>query len=298
MRHLVGERQQVGGRLDVADRPVHIDRLDRVPTGEVDHLEHLAQLEQVAEGLASAGAAHAVEADDVRWAADGAEGDVVATDGQGVRRVPRVHLELSGACADQLDDHLRVEANALAVDRRPGSGEPLARSGVEEVHPDLGEDAQRRVVDRLQLVRRDDLGRLEAHARLAERALFREAGTLTSGTSTPAATSRSRCLHLGHFRYERTAYSGSKGDRPEGDDGESQPDRLRAGEPFVVQLGRQHDRARRVHRGDHGDERQQSFPGGQQVADVGDDGEGAGAEGEAARPADRADAGARDERRR
>ena len=149
MRHLVGERQQVERRLDVADRPVHIDRLDRVATGEVDHLEHLAQLEQVAEGVASAGAAHAVEADDVGWAADGAEGDVVAADRQGVCRVPRVQLELSRARADQLDDHRRVEADALAVDRRPGGGEPLARSGVEEVHPDLGEDAQRRVVDRL-----------------------------------------------------------------------------------------------------------------------------------------------------
>ena len=63
----------------------------------------------------------------------------------------------------------------------------------------------------------------------------------------------------------------------------------------MVELGGQHDRARRVHRRDHGDERQQSLPGGQQVADVGDDGQRAGADREPARPSDGTDVGPRDE---
>ena len=67
-------------------------------------------------------------------------------------------------------------------------------------------------------------------------------------------------------------------DGPECDDGHAEPDRLEAGQAFVVQLGGEHDRAGRVHRRDHGDQRQQPLTGRQQVADVGDDGQRAGAE--------------------
>ena len=86
-------------------------------------------------------------------------------------------------CSWNADGQVRISSTTISGSkrtrspstRRPGGGEPLARPGVEEVHPDLGEDAQRRVVDRLQLVRRDDLGRPEAHPRLAERALLGQA---------------------------------------------------------------------------------------------------------------------------
>ena len=81
----------------------------------------------------------------------------------------------------RLDDHVRVEADTLAVDLGAGGGEQLARLRVEEVHPDLGEDPQRRVVDRLQLVGRDDLGRRVAQARLGERPLLGQARALAPG---------------------------------------------------------------------------------------------------------------------
>ena len=60
MRHLVGQRQHVVGRLEVTHRPVQVDRLDRIAADEVHDLEGLAQLEQVPEAVAVAGSTHAV----------------------------------------------------------------------------------------------------------------------------------------------------------------------------------------------------------------------------------------------
>ena len=39
VRHLVGEREHVERRLEVAHRPVQVDRLDRVAADEVDDVE-------------------------------------------------------------------------------------------------------------------------------------------------------------------------------------------------------------------------------------------------------------------
>jgi hypothetical protein len=52
---------------------------------------------------------------------------------------------------------------------RAGAVEDRARVGVEEIHADLLEDAERRLVQRLELVGGDDLDRREAPPRLAER---------------------------------------------------------------------------------------------------------------------------------
>ena len=45
------------------------------------------------------------------------------------------------------------------IDLRSGPGERVERPVAEDLHPDLREDAQRRDVDRLDLVRRQDLDR-------------------------------------------------------------------------------------------------------------------------------------------
>ena len=126
MEHLVRERQHVQGGVEVAHRPVQVDRLDRVAADEVDHLEGLAQLEEVAEGVPRAGPPRPVQSDDVGRAAHRPEGDGVTADGQRVGRVPRVQGERRRARADRLDDHVRVEPDTVAVDAGAGGGEPLA----------------------------------------------------------------------------------------------------------------------------------------------------------------------------
>ena len=123
------------GGLDVAHRPVQVDRLDRIAADEVHDLERLAQLEQIPEAASIAGSAHAVRADEVGRAADRAEGEVVAADRQRVSRVPRVQLELGWTRHDPLDDHRGVEADTLPVHLGAGVREQGLDSGSRKFMP-------------------------------------------------------------------------------------------------------------------------------------------------------------------
>ena len=87
------------------------------------------------------------------------------------------------ACSWNSDGHVVMRSMTIAGSKRtrspstsaPASASRLAGLRVEEVHPDLGEDPQRRLVDRLQLVGRHDLGRRVAQPGLGEWPLFGEA---------------------------------------------------------------------------------------------------------------------------
>ena len=85
----------------------------------------------------------------------------------------------------------------------PCRAEDLARVGVEEVHPDLGQHAERADVDRLQLVGRQELRRAHVHPRLGPRRLLRSgvAGmaftTAAPTTSEPFARGRVHVRHAG-----------------------------------------------------------------------------------------------------
>ena len=173
---LVGQRQHVERGVDVANRGVDVDRLDRIAGDEVDRVEHLAELQQVVEADVVAGAANAVEPDEVRRAGHGAVGHPVAADVQVLLRVPTVQRELGRGGGDPLDDHLLGEANVLPglVDLGAGGSQHAARLAVPDVHADALEDRQRRIVNRLQLVGRHDLGVVESHARLLPRPLQRQ----------------------------------------------------------------------------------------------------------------------------
>ena len=75
--------------------------------------------------------------------------------------------------------------------------------GVEEVHPDLGEDAKRAGVDRLELIGGQQLGRAVAHPRLGPRRLLRlgvpgmALATAAPTTSEPFARGRVHVRHVG-----------------------------------------------------------------------------------------------------
>jgi len=88
--------------------------------------------------------------------------------------VPGMEGEFGRDGLDDLLDHRRVETDTLAaiLDRRAGALEVLTGVRVEEVHPDLGEDAQRGAVDRVELVVGDRPRRLVRHLRLPERPLL------------------------------------------------------------------------------------------------------------------------------
>ena len=119
VQHLVGEGEHVERRLEMADRVVQVDRLDRVAADEVDDVERLAEPQQIAERRPVTRPADAVEIDEVRWATDRSEREVVTADRQRAVGVPRVHLERRRARLDQLDHELGVEADAVGAGLDP-----------------------------------------------------------------------------------------------------------------------------------------------------------------------------------
>ena len=138
-----------------------VDRLDRVAADEVDGVQALGQAQEVAEiGLATRPPA-ALEIGAVGRARDAAEDDLVAADAEIVRGIARVEREALGRLFDRVLDHPTVEPHPLAagLDQRPGRPIDVARLGQDDVHPNLLEDRERGLVDRLELVGRDRRGR-------------------------------------------------------------------------------------------------------------------------------------------
>ena len=197
--HLVGERQQVERRLEMPDRAVDVDRFDGVPAGEVDRVQRLHQPQQVAEVVAVAGATTTVEIGHVGGAGHRAERQMVAADREMVGRVGGVQRELAGCGGDDRGDHLGIEAHHLVVVQRgAGAGEQRSRLGVEDLHPDLAQDSQRGLMDRLDLIGGRQLGRSVQEARLGERALFGERRALARVGAITTASTTPRCGFVSH----------------------------------------------------------------------------------------------------
>ena len=186
---LVEEDERVVDRVEVADRRMDVDRLDGVAAEEVDDVDHLAQPDQVLVVPPVPDPAAAVGVGDVRRAPHRAERDPVAAEMEVVDRVPRVERELRGGGGDPLHDEAAVQPDPLAVDPGARRLQEVPRLRVEEVHPDLLEDREGRLVDRLELVGGDDLHRAVAEPRLDGPALGREraAGTVAGVAAAAAA---------------------------------------------------------------------------------------------------------------
>ena len=97
---------------------MEVDRLHRVARQEMDGVERLGQPQQVLVVGPVADPAAAVEVGDVGRAADGPEGDPVATELEVARGVAGMERELRRRGRDQLGDHRRVEADPLLIRAR------------------------------------------------------------------------------------------------------------------------------------------------------------------------------------
>ena len=206
MDRLVHERQRVVGGVEVAHAVMDVDGFDRVAGEEVDAVERLSEPQQVLIVLAIADPSPTVEVRDVGRRADRAERHPGATEPKVALRVSGVERELGRDGPDDLLDHRRVEPDTLAAGLDLGAGalQVLARVRIEEVHPRLGKDAQRRAVDRVELVVGDRPGRLVRHPRLAERPLLGQPRPLVRGTPARAAAPDEglarRRVEVGHVR--------------------------------------------------------------------------------------------------
>ena len=192
VERLVRQRHHVVDRVQMANRRVDVDRLDGIAREEVDRVEHLEEADEVLVVGAVADPPAAIEIRDVRGAADGPERGPVAAHDQVVGRVRGVEGEGRRRGLDPLLDHRGVETDPLRTDlgARAGRLQQIAGALVEEIHSDLLENTQRRDVDRLELVDRQDLGRPIRDPRLLPRPLWWQRAPLMT---RPPAGSAARC---------------------------------------------------------------------------------------------------------
>ena len=101
--------------VEVADRGVDVDRLDRVAAGEVDAVEVLRELHEVAEAFAVAGPPAAVEVHGVRRAGHIDEEHRVAADRHPALGVARRDVELPRRLLDLLHHKGAIHAHALRI---------------------------------------------------------------------------------------------------------------------------------------------------------------------------------------
>ena len=129
-----------------------------------------------------AGPPAAVEVGDERRAADGTEHHPPTTEGHVAKRVAGMEGELGRRPGDERLDEAVVEADAAGrpIDGGTGPGKHVDGAGAEDLDPDLAEDPERRPVDRLDLVRAQDLDR-------RERVLDRSPGQLAEPRRRSAA---------------------------------------------------------------------------------------------------------------
>ena len=173
VRDLVAEREQRAGGVQVPDRGVDVGRLDGVSAEDVHRVEGLRQPDQVVEVLTVSLAAAMGEVADERRARHRGERDRVLTDVDVMVGVARVQGEVRGSGGRQRADQLRVDAHSVPVEVRARVRPQPSGGRVQEVDAGLGENAQRRGVDRLQLVLRDRPDRFHRATQPAPRRLGR-----------------------------------------------------------------------------------------------------------------------------
>jgi hypothetical protein len=123
------------------------------------------------------------------------EDEIVAAEGDVVRRVARMHRKLRRCALDQLEDHVGVEAHALAPLGKVSAVllHDLARAFVQHLDADFLQHPERGQVDRFQLVVGDQLGRREGNAQRLERRLLEKTGAAGAFSRAAAAACALGC---------------------------------------------------------------------------------------------------------
>ena len=126
--------------------------------------------------------------------ADRPEHEVAPAEAQGARRIAGVEVELGGGTRDECLELGRVEpdASVVPIDHRARRLEGVERPIAEDFHADLGQDPERRMVDRLDLIAGQDLDRTE---RVDQRAPWqaRQAGCRSAWAAARAVRGLGGC---------------------------------------------------------------------------------------------------------
>ncbi len=190
MEHLVGQDGEVAHAFQVPDGGVDVDRLDRIAAGAVDDVVHLGEPQEIAVVVLIARSPAPVDIRCVWSRGHHRDDEIVAAEDDIVVRVASVQRELRRRVADQLQDHVRVEAHAFGALQHVGPVCLHDGAGflMQNLDADLLQDPKGSEVDRFQLVVREDLGWREGKPQLAERRLL-ERRTAAGPFSGSAAAS-------------------------------------------------------------------------------------------------------------
>ena len=169
MDRLVGQRQHVEQRVEMADRGGNVDRLDRIAADEMNRIETLTEAYEVLIVAPVAGPPPSGPVKRIGCARHGAEGDVPTADRKITRGIARVQPERLRREADMRLNQGRLEANAArgGIDLGASVLQHCARLVVQEVDPDLFQHGERGLMDRFELVAGDKLERRERRFWLA-----------------------------------------------------------------------------------------------------------------------------------
>ena len=171
---LVAQGDGIERSVEVADGSVDVDGLHRIAGQEMHRVQRLTEPQQI---LIVGPVAHpttAIHVEHVGGTGHRTERHVVAADGQVVGGVGGMESEMRWCGGDALHHHPRREADpftaALSFSTR--LGEHPASFGVEKVHADGFQNAQRGEVDGFQFIDRYHFGGGVFELRLRPRTLF------------------------------------------------------------------------------------------------------------------------------
>ena len=133
--------------VQMADRGVNVDRLDRIAPGEMDAVEILRQLDEVAKAVHEARDLAPLKIPVIRRRGDIAKDDMLAAHRQGAVGVARGDGEFRRRAAHHLHHEILVHADGFAIDDAARLPEDRDRLGVQEADADLRQDAHRALVD-------------------------------------------------------------------------------------------------------------------------------------------------------
>ena len=148
--------------VEVPRREREVLRLDCRAAGAVDLLHRLRHLVEVGEILEGRAAPPALEVGYERRAVDGSVDQVIAAYRDGALGIASLIFEGGRSFGSHLEHPASVEAHPIVLDLHPGPAQKVAGAGVEEVDADLLQDGHRLAVDRLHVLRGEDVVRLEA----------------------------------------------------------------------------------------------------------------------------------------
>ncbi len=137
-------------RWRVAAGQVHrLERAAALLVEDVEALDHTDVVAHLGEGSV---ALATVVVHDIGRPADRSENQVAPAKAERLGRIARLEREVSRHGSKPFGDHFRIEAYHVVLHRSPSAGIEVARRRVQHLHPDLGQKAQRALVDRRHMV--------------------------------------------------------------------------------------------------------------------------------------------------